>query len=152
MRTTVSVLLALLWFTAVCPRASSAMDIKMFDDMAVQDQKDYLKYLVKHAEKVLIELGQRDEAAKLKELFQKIPPGEHRSAGEARLEENLARIRSYVRPPSDMNFVRTMGGMEGQLIQTMSMKGLKTTGEFGRTLDQRTREKPFWPKLPLRTN
>jgi hypothetical protein len=100
--------------TMTCPRLSSAMDIQIFDDMAAKDQKEYLTVLVKDAARALIEQGQRDEATRLQELFQQIPPGDHRSVGEAQFEANLARQRTWA-----------VGEVENALTATMYQNGLK---------------------------
>jgi hypothetical protein len=89
-------LVMLLSATVLCPRLSSAMEIQMFNDMANQDQRDYLKFLVKGAQKVLIEQGRRDLATKVDQLFHKIHPGDHQSLGEAKFEENLAFNRVFI--------------------------------------------------------
>jgi hypothetical protein len=138
--------------TVTSPRVSAAMEIQMFDDMAVQDQKEYIKFLVKDAERVLIEQDQRDQAAKLHELFQKIPSGEHRSLGDAQFETNLARLRSYAAESAvDPHGFRFRVTVENALIVTMNENGVTTTGRFENTLAQIVREKPFWPKFALRT-
>jgi hypothetical protein len=139
--------------TVLCPRILSAMDIQMFDQMAIQDQKDYVKFLLKDAQKILIEQDQRDQTAKVQELFQKILPGEHRSLGEAQFDETLAKARAFnaderprkypILPPMDVETV---------LVVTLNKNGIQTSVQFSRSLAQVIREKPFWPKRPLRTN
>ena len=49
----------------LCPRPSPAMEIAMFDDMAVEDQRDYLKFLVDAAQKTFIEQQRPDLATKI---------------------------------------------------------------------------------------
>jgi hypothetical protein len=89
-----SMVMTLLSAIVLCPRILSAMDIQMFDQMAIEDQKDYVKFLVKDAQRILIEQDQREQAAKVQELFQEILPGDHRSSGEAQFEETLAKARA----------------------------------------------------------
>jgi hypothetical protein len=138
--------------TVMSRRVSAAMEIQLFDDMAVQDQKEYLKFLVKDAERVLIDQNQRDQAAKLHELFQRVPPGERRSLGEAQFETNLGRLRSYAAEsaaePRAVHFTVTV---ENALIVTMNENGVTTTGRFVNALAQFVKEKPLWPKLAPRT-
>ena len=75
---------------------------------------EHIKVLVNDAQKVLIEQGRRDQATRLQDLFQQIPPGDHRSVGEAQFEANLARQRT-----------RAVGEVENALTATMNQNGLK---------------------------
>ena len=141
-----SVVVTLLSATVLYPRLAPAMEIQMFDDMATQDQRDYLKFLVKGAQKVLIEQGRRDLAAKVQQLFHEIHPGDHRSLGEAQFEASLGKMRAFIaeNPNSPLRFQ-----FESVLIQTLYNNGIQPSREFQKRLAQVVREKPFWPKLPL---
>lgn len=144
-----SIVVTLLLAIVLCARLAPAMEIQMFDSMAIQDQKAYLKFLVKDAQKILIEQDQRDQAAKVRELFQRIPRGDHRSLGETQFEESLAIDRVFIaenrggplRPP-----------VEASLIVTLNKNGIKTPPSFFRNLTQLVKQEPFWPKKPLRKN
>ena len=137
----------------LCSRASSAMEIQMFDDIAAQDQQAYVAYLVKAVQQILIEQNQRDQAAKVHELFQKIPKGDRRSVGEVQFEVNLSHQRSWAAEPNHYIFTPPVGEVESALTVTMYQNGLKAieTTRFSLALRQLLRERPFWPKLPLRT-
>ena len=69
--------------------AAQAKEIREFDTMAAQDRQDYMNLLVEGAQKVLIEDGRRDDAAKVYQLFHEIPAGASISIGEAEFEGNL---------------------------------------------------------------
>jgi hypothetical protein len=129
------------------------MDIQMFDQMAIEDQKDYVKFLVKDAQRILIEQDQREQAAKVQELFQKILPGDRRSSGEAQFEETLgkARVFNAEERPRQYPILPPMN-VETVFVATLNKNGIPTTTQFSRRLAQVVREKPFWPKRPLRTN
>ena len=83
------------------PRVSAAMEIQMFDELAVQDQRDYLEYLVDSAKRIFIEQGEMDLAGKLEQLFKKPRLGDSQSLGDAQFHENLARIPSSHTAVSD---------------------------------------------------
>src|SRR5260221_5139669 len=85
-----SLVVTLLSGAVLCPRAAAAMEIQMFDDMAAQDQRDCLTFLVKRVQKVLTEQGRPDLAAKVKELFREERAGAHQSTGRGQVEMNLA--------------------------------------------------------------
>ena len=63
-----SMVATLLSVVVLSPRISAAMEIQMFGAMAIEDQQDYLKYLVKAAQNVLIEQGREDSATKVNQL------------------------------------------------------------------------------------
>jgi hypothetical protein len=132
--------------TVMFPRASSAMDIGMYDDMARQDQRNYLTFLVKATQKVLTDEGRPDLSSKVHELFQG-RGGDRRSPGEVQFEEVLAKMRAY--SAENSRPVLTPGPVEGAFIQTLVRHGIQMPNEFVRSLAQVVREKPFWPKRPL---
>ncbi len=74
---------------------TQAMEIRQFDKMAVEDQADYITLLVEGAQKVLIEEGKKDLAAKVHKLFTEIHPGDTISLGMEEFETNLAQARLF---------------------------------------------------------
>src|SRR5881227_349415 len=91
-----SVVATLLSTAVLCPRISAAMEIQMFDAMAIEDQRDYLKYLVTSAQKVFIAQGREDLATKINQLFHPTKSGDHRSLGAAQFQENLDQHRAFI--------------------------------------------------------
>jgi hypothetical protein len=57
--------------------------------MVVQDQRDYISVLVVGAQKVLIDQGKNDDAAKVQRLFTEIPSGDKVALGLTELDRNL---------------------------------------------------------------
>ena len=134
------------------PRLPPAMEVQMFDAMANQDQREYLKFLVERAQKVLIEQDRRDLATEVRELFHEIRHGDHRSLGEAQFEEHLAIARDFIAEIAKKQLPFGRPSVESALIVTLNKNGIGTSPEFSRSLGQSVREKPFWPKLPLRNH
>ena len=141
-----SAIAALIGLAVLRPGASSATEIRMFDDMALQDQQAYVKYLAKTTEEILIEENQQDQAVKVRQLFQKIPKGERRSIGEVQFEANLAEMRSALRDGAPF-----ASKAEDAMTVTLVKSGVQLPMKFFNALRERLREKPFWPKLPMRT-
>ena len=131
-----------------CPRAASAMEIAFYERMAIQDQRDYLKYLVKNVEGILTKQGQQALAAKVHQLFRTVPAGEKQSLGAAQFEETLASIRAY---DAENNF-RFNVKIESVLYVMLQKNGVNLPHMLDKDLAQRQREKPFWATRPLRTN
>jgi len=75
------------------PSATQAMTIVQFDRMAGQDQGDYVVRLIEGAQRVLIDEGKNDLAARIHKLFTDIPPGEDVPAGVTQFELLLAETR-----------------------------------------------------------
>ena len=129
------------------------MEIRMFDEMAVEDQKDYLKYLVKTAQKALIEQDREDLATKVNQLFHTTKSGDHRSLGAAQFEQHLDRHRAIIAENAGkFHFSPLAGEVEDVLVQTLYTNHIDTSFKFVRRLAELVREKPFWPKRPLRTS
>lgn len=129
------------------------MEIRMFDEMAVEDQKDYLKYLVKTAQKALIEQNREDLATKVNQLFHTTKSGDHRSLGAAQFEQHLDRHRAIIAENAGkFHFSPLAGEVEDVLLQTLYTNHIDTSSKFTRRLAELVREKPFWPKRPLRTS
>jgi hypothetical protein len=129
------------------------MEIRMFDEMAVEDQKDYLKYLVKTAQKALIEQDREDLATKVNQLFHTTKSGDHRSLGAAQFEQHLDRHRAIIAENAGkFHFSPLAGEVEDVLVQTLYTNHIDTSFKFIKRLAELVREKPFWPKRPLRTS
>ena len=133
--------------TVMFPRVSSAMDIAMYDDMARQDQQDYVAFLVKATRDVLTDAGRSDLANKVHDLFRG-RGGDRRSPGEVQFEEVLAKMRAYFAKTPRPMFTST-GAVEGAFTQILILRGIELPHAFDASLDQSVREKPFWPKRPL---
>jgi hypothetical protein len=73
--------------------AAQAMEIQKFDKMEYQDQADYITLLVEGAQRVLIDEGKSDLAAKVHKLFTEVLPGDKVSIGLGEFERNLDRAR-----------------------------------------------------------
>ena len=101
-----------------------AMEIQHFDKMAAQDRQDYMDQLVEGAQKVLIEDGRKDEAAKVYQLFHEIHPGDGLPIGEAEFEANLAaaRVADAKRHAADHNARRLE--VEDALFVTLKKNGI----------------------------
>ena len=127
--------------TVLCPRLSPAMEIEMFDDMAQQDQRDFLKYLVEAAQQVLIEQGRRDLVPQVAKLFRQ-------PQGEREFQENLKFNRDYLAAHPDLPFPLRV---EAALLETLHKHGIPISRAFRKRFEQVTREKPFWPKRPVRS-
>jgi hypothetical protein len=120
--------------------------------MAVEDQQDYLKYLVKTAQKVLIEQGREDLATKVNQLFHATRSGDHRSLGAAQFEQHLDRHRAFLAENAGkFQFSPLAGQLEDVLVQTLYTNHIDTSFRFIKRLAELVRERPFWPKRPLRT-
>ena len=146
-----SAAVALLSAVAVlCPQASRAMAVEMYDAMAIEDQSDYVKLLVKRAHDVFVEEGQQDLAAKLDELFHK-RRGEPQSLGEAQFEKQLAITRDFF-AREDVKHLRITplpGDVEATLITALQKNGIPMSHVRFKALSQAWTAKPFWPKRPL---
>src|SRR5262245_44827237 len=70
-----------------------AMEISKFDKMATEDQGEYIAGLIMGAQRVLIDEGQPDLAAKVHKLFNTTLPGDNFSLGMAEFDRNLDRAR-----------------------------------------------------------
>jgi hypothetical protein len=137
----------LLSAVVLCPRPAPAMEMQMFDEMAAQDQRDYLTFLVKHAQKVFTAQGQPDLAVKVRQLFRE--GRDHRSLGRAQFEENLAVNRDAIAWIVKNQSPLGWPPVESALIMTLYKNGIQTSFAFHRGLKQAIREQPYWPKLPL---
>lgn len=104
--------------------AEQAMEIQQFDRMAAQDRQDYMNLLVEVAQKVLIAQGDRDNAAKVYQLFNEIHPGDQVPIGEAEFEGNLdnARVADAVRHSKDPSARRLE--VEDALFVTLKKNGI----------------------------
>jgi hypothetical protein len=139
----------LLSASVLCPHVAEAMEIQMFDDMAIEDQRDYLKFLVDASEKILIAQGQEELAAKVSFLFDVIPPDDRRSVGEGQFYKHLAKQRAFF-AGNPNSVLRLTGQVEGALQQTLEENRIRVPHQFGTRLADAART--FWPKRPLRQN
>jgi hypothetical protein len=139
------VLLAALTLTAV---PSRAMDIEMFDALAVEDQHAYIQFLAQSAQQIFVEQGRRDLSEKVERLFRTPRRGNGQSPGATQFYSMLARTRAFAATHSlpGLHF-----HVEGELTQTLVNNGIAIPRTFHRRFEQLLREKPYWPKLPLAT-
>ena len=77
---------------------SRAMEIEMFDDMAVDDQRAYIQFLVRSAQQIFVEQGRRDLSEKVEQLFHTPRRGNGQSSGETQFYDMLAKTRASLRP------------------------------------------------------
>jgi len=75
------------------PNMAQSMEIRQFDKMAQQDQHEYISNLFGGAQKVLIDEGRSDLAAKVQKLFTEIPAGDDIPLGLTEFSRNLDRAR-----------------------------------------------------------
>ena len=124
------------------PSMVQAMEIRQFDKMADQDQGDYIQVLVDGAQKVLIDVGRRDLAAKADQLFSEIHHGDTMPLGMIEFEDNLARARvaDAKRVIKDPNARRLE--VEDAMIVTMRKNGIELPPSFLAVASN------FHPKLP----
>ena len=85
----------LLLFGAVAVSGpAQAMEIQKFDKLADDDQAEYVADLIQGSENLLNNVGQHDQAEKLRHLFVDVAPGDKVSLGMAELHVNLAGVRA----------------------------------------------------------
>lgn len=133
--------LALLATAGLWPRPSAAMEIRQFDRMAAEDQQHYVAFLVTEAQKLLVEQGRGDLAARVHQLFRDIPPGEQLSPGEAQFRKHLDGLLEHVGQVPGVTFQ-----IEEVLLLTMTRNGIGTSRRFSRDLAQATRNRVFFQK------
>jgi hypothetical protein len=148
MGTLKSVAVASLLAMVILPRVSSAMEIAMYDDMARQDQQEYLAYLVKATQDVLTDQGRPDLASTIRDLFRG-PGGDRPSPGEVQFEEVLAKMRAYLAGNPRPMFTST-GAVEAAFTQNLILRSIQVPDKFHTSLKRLVKEKPFWPTRPLR--
>ena len=103
------------------------MQIQVFDRMAAQDRRDYMNLLMETAQKVLIEAGKQNDAAKAHQLFTEIHQGDALPIGEAEFEGNLA-IARVADALSDPKAPRLE--VEEALAVTLKKNGIELPGSF----------------------
>jgi hypothetical protein len=118
-----------------------AMEIQQFDKMAAQDQHDYLNVLVNGAQRVLIDEGKADLAAKIDKLFTEVLAGDKHSLGLIEFESNLdrARVADVKRVIANPNARRLE--VEDAMIVTLRKNGIELPPSF------LTIAKDFKPKI-----
>ena len=138
--------------TVLSPHVAQAMTVEMFDAMAVEDQRDYLKLLVSRTREVLITQHRQDLVEKIDDVF-RTRRGERESAGEAQFYKHLTINRNYVAEQHVKDLrVQILGGeVESALIWSLQKNGIPMSHTLFKALTQAWSAKPFWPKRPLRT-
>jgi len=124
------------------PCTALAMEIEQFDKMAAQDQSEYIVVLIEGAQKVLIQSGRKDLAAKVHKLFVTVIPGDDASIGTVEFESNLARARlaDVRRLQKDPRAERLE--VEDAMAATLHKNGIELPDTFF------TVASSFRPKLP----
>jgi hypothetical protein len=104
-----------------------AMQIQVFDRMAAHDRQDYMHLLIETAQKVLIEAGKQNDAAKTHQLFTEIRKGDAMPIGEAQFEGNLAiaRVADALSDPKAPGVE-----VEEALALTLKKSGIELPGSF----------------------
>jgi hypothetical protein len=139
-------LVAALFAVVLSSRPLNAMDIVMFDRLTVQDRREFILYLAKNAQRVLIEQGRRDLAVRVEHLFDQV---DHWSPGEAQLRTNLSRMQRDLAQLQIVGFRPWIGQIEDAFVQTLVENEISVPNRFPRRFAETLREKPFWPKRPL---
>lgn len=118
--------------------AVQAMDIVLYDQMTAQDRQAFLNSLPKAAETVLNQERRSADAAKVRQLFINIRPGDNLPVGEAELELNLdsARVRDAEKHAQNPDTPRVQ--VETALISTLRRNGIEITPDFIDGLFQQT--------------
>jgi hypothetical protein len=98
----------ILFLAAALLGNAQAMEIYKFDKMADADQDEYVADLIIGAQKVLIDEGQPDLAAKIHKLFTNKLAGDTVSLGMVEFDRNIdrARVADLKRVVADPNAVR----------------------------------------------
>jgi hypothetical protein len=104
-----------------------AMQIQVFDRMTAHDRQDYMHLLMETAQKVLIEAGKQNDAAKAHQLFTEIRKGDASPIGEAQFEGNLA-IARVAGALSDPKAPRLE--VENAFAVTLKKNGIELPGSF----------------------
>jgi hypothetical protein len=128
---------------AFLPGWLRAMEIQDFDKMSAEDRQAYMNFLPEAAQKVLMEAGRKDDAAKVYKLFNETNPGNVLSDGEIAFEENLARARvADVKKHAENPNLRRLE-VEDALFVTLKKAGVILPQSFYDV------GKDFKPKHPL---
>lgn len=139
MKKSAILLLLLMW-----PQHLAAMTIEQFDAMVAEDQRHYLAFLVKEAQKLLTDQGQPELAKSIDRRFREIPPGEQRSMGELQFQKSLAAARGakirftlWHAPTSEVEFA---------LYDALLDLGIKPAPPFSAKFGEVTRNRAFYQK------
>src|SRR5512141_1470461 len=140
-----TVFLAVTILSTATPFAGTAqaMEIRRFDKMAIEDQKEYVGGLVDGAQKVLTDAGHADLAEKVGTLFTTKPRDSDVSIGLSQFTANLAlvRVSDLKRLEQDPNAARLE--VEHAMIMTLKHDGIVLPKSFMHVMDG------FKPKHPL---
>ena len=142
-RITIGMIAALWWAALFLACDSQAMEIRLFDQMADDDQNEYVADLIIGAQTVLRDAGKADRADQVHRLFGTKLLGDQISVGRAEFERNLARAREadVRRLEKDANARRLE--VEDAMIVTLRKNGIELPPNF------LTVASGFKPKLPL---
>jgi hypothetical protein len=112
-----------------------AMEIRQFDKMAIEDQKEYMGGLVEGAQQVLRDAGHTDLADKVETLFTTKPRDSDVSIGMSQLVANLAlvRVSDLQRLEKDPNAKRLE--VEHAMIMTLKHVGIVLPKSFMHVMD-----------------
>ena len=109
-----------------------------------EDQKHYLAFMLKEAQKLFIEEGQRDEAHKVERLFRDVPPGAQRPRGESQFEADVASVLNYIENVSSVPQGTMVQQVEGVLAGVLNKNGIRLTRNFVTALHRVTRNRVFY--------
>ena len=145
--------LVILLLTLMTPWPCAAMDVELFDDLAVEDQRDYVAFMSRRAKEILNQEGRGDVAERIDELFQ-TRRGQKQSLGERQFYENLARIRSFIAEQATSHVhVQFLGGhVVNAFVTTLARNQVQIPSRFPVNFSRSLREKPYWAKRPLRAS
>jgi hypothetical protein len=130
---------------AICPIKLRAMEIDLFYDMAAEDQLDYVKFLAKATEELLVQDGHRDLATRVDNMFRR--KGDQMSAAERDFRNRLDRMRTFKAKTEGSPEFRLSA--ESAFLTTLVANRIRLSGNFHARLTNRVRVKPYWPKRPL---
>jgi hypothetical protein len=117
--------------TLLATGAAQAMEIRQFDKLAIQDRSEYVAELIEGAQKVLIDEGKSDLAARINKLFTEKPPaGDATPLGFAEFASNLdlARVADAERAAQDPNAHRLE--VEDAILVTFKKNNFPLSQDF----------------------
>ncbi len=129
---------------ALGPHQSAAMTIERFDGMVAEDQRHYVVFLVKEAQKLFVQQNKSELAQNVERIFREIPAGESRSRGDTQFETSMrAARRSLVRmslrsaPSSEV---------ENAFCDALFRLGIRPAPAFFAAFGPATRNRVFFQK------
>ena len=126
------------------PNMVQAMEIRLYDKMASDDQTEYVADLIEGAEKALTDEGRPDLAAQISKLFTTNIGGDKVSVGSAEFTRNLAaaRVADAERAAKDANAHRLE--VEDAMLVTLKRNNIPLSQDFIKAF--RAINKDFQPK------